>query len=779
MTNQRISTSQGLALLLCACIAGCGEAPIKTLAPEESRETAELASESVAPAVATAALPVSTPAFVKDASCRDCHEDQFTGWLDSHHERAMDHASVDTVLGDFNDTTFSHFDEHWRFFREGETYKVGVRTGEGEESVYPVEYTFGVTPLQQYLVPFPGGRYQCVPVSWDVEKKRWYHLYPDEALREGDPIHWTGRLQNWNYMCAECHSTNVQKGFDDTANTFNTTFSDINVGCQACHGPGSTHLEWSATKELAESPGYNEYGLVVDYKGQDSAYQVDQCARCHSRRAPAQAEDAHGRAFLDNFQLSTLQENLYFPDGQIQDEVYVYGSFVQSRMYHGGVRCTDCHDPHSARLLMPGNDLCVRCHQDVRLPQFPTLEPGIYDDRSHHFHEPGTPGAQCVNCHMPDRVYMGIDARRDHSFRVPRPDLSQLLGTPNACNQCHEDKDAAWAEEAMVGWYGEKSPEARGHFATAIAAGRRGDRNAEASLVALTKDAKVPAIVRATAMELLQGYGGEAAGGALLTGLKDENALVRVQALGGMDRLPPEVRGEVLGPLVMDPMASVRIGAARLLAGAPGLPNATRAALSNAKAEYEALQKSIGDQPEAHLNLALICTAEGNLEAAEAAYRKAITRDAQFIPARVNLANLLNGQGRNDEAEHLLMEAIGLAPNEGELQYSMGLLLAEGGRLEEAVVYMKRASELMPERGRVFYNYGLLLQHLEKRVAAEAAMKRSHELSPEDGGVLQALVILYSQDGRWDAAKPYARALLALEPDNPQLQAWVADILRR
>ncbi len=770
--------------VLLGVLAGCGEGPVTSLAPEKPVEAVVPAplKPDATPAEAET-LPVATspglPTFVKDVSCRECHESQFNDWLGSHHERAMDHATAETVRADFNDTTFEHFDETWRFFKDGAAFKVGYRVGDGEEQIYTVAYTFGVTPLQQYLVPFPGGRYQCVPVAWDVAQKRWYHLYPDEPMREGDPIHWTGRLQNWNYMCAECHSTNVQKGFDNATNTFKTTFSDINVGCQSCHGPGSTHMDWARKGAAMKSPDYNALGLVVDFKKNGGAFQVDQCARCHSRRAPAQAEDYHHRSFLDNFQLSTLREDLYFPDGQIQDEVYVYGSFVQSPMYHAGVRCTDCHDPHKATLVVPGNDLCVRCHQDVKLPQFPALKPGIFDDKSHHFHEPGSAGAQCVSCHMPTRTYMGIDERRDHSFRIPRPDLSVALGTPNACNQCHTDQDATWAAEAVTAWYGEKTPEEKAHFATTLAAGRAVEPEAEGALAALSKDDEQPAIVRATALELLQNYGGGEASEALLAGLKDESALVRSQAVGGMDRLPPEMRGEVLGPLVMDSMASVRISAARLLAGAPGVSPEVASGLAEAREEYVALQLSTGDQPEAHLNLGLLYGAEGDVEKAEAAYRMAITRDAQFIPARVNLANLLNASGRNGEAEHLLTEAIGLAPHEGELHYSMGLLLAEEGRLEEAVVFMKRATELMPERGRVFYNYGLLLQHVEKRAAAEAALLRAHALSPADGSVLQALVIFYSQEERWDEARTHGQALLALEPDNPQLQAWLAGILRR
>jgi predicted CXXCH cytochrome family protein len=759
-------------LLILTQLAGCGKAP----SPESPKNNSP---ESIAPDEMATQTTNNNATFVKDESCRQCHERQFDLWIGSDHERAMDHATPNSVLGNFDNATFTQFDEHWRFFKEGDAFKVGYRVGEGEETVYPVEYTFGVRPLQQYLGPFEGGRYQCLPVTWDVEKKQWYHLYPDEPLRAGDPLHWTGRLQNWNYMCAECHSTDVQTGFDNATNAFSTTYSDINVGCQACHGPGSIHMAWANAPEQTRDAEFEDRGMSLSFKWNTAQYQVDQCARCHSRRAPAVAEDDPFSPYHDNFRLSTLQENLYFPDGQIQDEVYVYGSFVQSGMYHAGVRCTDCHDPHTTRVLIQGNDLCVRCHNNIPLVNFPTMKPGLYNDKSHHFHEPGTPGAACVNCHMADRVYMGIDARRDHSFRVPRPDLSVALGIPNACNQCHTDKDAQWASDAVKQWYGEGGRWNTPHFATTIAAGRAHEPEAEDRLATLSRDSKTAAIVRATALELLHDYPGATATEALLAGLKDESSLVRTQAAAGMDRLPPEARGEVLGPLLTDPMAPVRNEATRLLAGAPGLDGETEKALNRGLAAYTALQLSIADQPEAHLNLALIAIGNGDATAAEAAYRKAIERDPQFIPARVNLANLYNSQGKNSEAEHLLAEALGLAPNEGELHYSMGLLLAEMNRLDEAAVYMKRATELLPGRARVFYNYGLLLQHQERRGDAEDALQQAHKLDKRDGGILQGLIILFMQEERWVEAKSHAEQLLALDPQNPELQQWVAGIMGR
>ena len=314
------------------------------------------------------------------------------------------------------------------------------RGPDGKPADFEVVYTFGIEPLQQYLVEFPGGRLQSLTIAWDTKDKRWFHLYPGEDIPPDDPLHWTGRYQNWNGMCAECHSTNLQKNYDPEADTYQTTWSEINVSCQACHGPGAEHVAWGRSWKAGNGDTESSNGLIVDFRGHDSRYQVDTCARCHSRRRQVSAEDAHGRHLLDDFLPSLLRDDLYHADGQILDEVYVYGSFLQSKMYAAGVRCTDCHDAHSAGLKAPGNDLCVQCHQPHNNRRFATLKARHYDSTTHHFHPAGSPGAQCVNCHMPAKTYMVVDPRRDHSFRIPRPDLSVKLGTPNACTGCHDNQ---------------------------------------------------------------------------------------------------------------------------------------------------------------------------------------------------------------------------------------------------------------------------------------------------------------------------------------------------
>ena len=295
-------------------------------------------------------------------------------------------------------------------------------------------------------LPFSPGL-QCLDIAWDTRRKRWFHLYPDEKFAPDDPLYWTGRYQTWNLMCAECHSTNLRKNYNLKTDSYRTTWAEINVGCQACHGPGAEHVASATTKESGTP-------MPVRFGAGDSRFQVEQCAVCHSRRRVVAPPDAPGQAFMDHYAPEWLRDDLYFADGQILGEVYVYGSFLQSKMYRQGVRCTDCHNPHSLKLDAEGNRVCTKCHQLTPPSEFPTLKAKNYDTPEHHHHAPGSEGARCVNCHMAARTYMVVDPRRDHSFRIPRPDLSVAIGTPNACNGCHQDKDAQWAAGTIASWNG-------------------------------------------------------------------------------------------------------------------------------------------------------------------------------------------------------------------------------------------------------------------------------------------------------------------------------------
>jgi predicted CXXCH cytochrome family protein len=715
--------------------------------------------------------------FVDGKTCITCHDKQYTEWTGSHHDLAMQGATEKTVLGDFDDTTFSGFGLTTKFFKRDGKFIINTDGPDGNLHDYEVSYVFGVDPLQQYLVVFPDGRYQALDIAWDTRSEveggqRWFHLHPDEKVTSEHIFHWTGQYLNWNFMCAECHSTKLKRNYDLATDTYKTTWSEVDVSCQACHGPGSNHLEWADVSDTKD----DSMGLEVDLS---SGNQVEACARCHARRSIVDGDYSFGKDFMEHYVPQLLIEPYYYADGQIRDEVYVYGSFIQAKKHRQGVRCTDCHNPHTAGLKIEGNSLCIRCHKSAPPEKFKTLKPKNYDTAEHHFHKDDSPGSKCVDCHMPDTRYMVVDPRRDHGFRIPRPDLTNKIGTPNACNGCHTDKKAEWAAAKIDGWYPDSKVERENkmHFAETFAAAQAGKAEAGAGLIELAGDSTQSAIVRATALYLLSQYGGKEPLDAMTASLEDANPLVRYEAVRGISAILLSVDTNesrslkllLLGPLLVDKIRAVRTEAARALTDVPHetFNQEQLSAFDKALDEYKDRQFAIEDRPEAHLNLGMVHQNLADAEKAEASYKTAIRQDRFFVPARINLANLYNTLGRNDEAEGLIREVINLEPEYGEAHYSLGLLLAEMKRLDEAVVSLQMATELMPEHARVRFNYALALQGVGRLEEAEAVLLKAHNVDKNDPNIVHALTVLYAQQGRFEKALPYGERLVELLPDAP------------
>jgi predicted CXXCH cytochrome family protein len=677
-----------------------------------------------------------------------------------------------TVRGNFDGTQFRHQGVTTRFFRRGDKYMVHTDGPDGRMADFEVAYTFGVEPLQQYLIDTGNGRLQPLQIAWNTLEKKWFHLLPNEKAPPGDVLHWTGRYQTGNTMCITCHTTGFDKRYDARADAFDSRWAEVNVSCQSCHGPGSRHAEWARLKATGQAVvPLERHGLVADLKTPKA--QVEVCAACHSRRAELTAAPVPGQPHLDHYLPSLLREGLYHADGQQLDEVFVVGSYRQSKMYRMGVTCTNCHDPHAAKPKLQGNALCLQCHDTKANPAFPSAA-GNFDTPQHHRHPQGTPGAQCTACHMPAKNYMVVQPRQDHSMRIPRPDLSVKLGTPNACNQCHDDKPAQWAADAITRWV--VTPKRPPHYGEAFTAARRGEAGSGQALAALAADKVQPPIVRATALDLLRS---NAAIGIdeRLEATRDADAEVRAAAAASLDPLPASMRVPALAPLLKDPLRAVRIAAARGLASLPAeqFDAPTRAAYDAALAEYIAAQSVALDMPGNLLNLAVVYGLTGRDDLAESHYLKALAIDPDFTPARANLAQLYSTRSRNADAERVLRDGLQRLPQLGELQYSLGLLLAEEQRLPEAAQALAKAAKLLPQRARVHYNLGLALQQLGQPKPAEAALLQARRIDPTDPAVPYALAVLYAQQGRHVDALREAEALQQLQPGNPQ----AAQLLQR
>lgn len=739
-----------------------------------TRPTAVPPQASASPAPTT--TPLEEASFVGGRVCAECHAVEAERWAASDHDLAMQVATEATVLGDFGNVTFEESGETTRFFRKDDAFFIEATGRDGTRREYPVPYVFGVRPLQQVLVDVGGGRLQAHPVAWDAVEKAWISLYPGEEIPPEDPLHWTRYGLNWNQGCADCHSTDLRKQYDVKADTYETVWSEINVSCEACHGPGSRHVAWAKGGEKG-SDGLLLHLGVGAFPGRDrdrQRVQIDTCAPCHARRSFVHPRDGWGVPFTESYRPEILREGLYHADGQILDEVYVYGSFLQSRMFHEGVACTDCHDPHSLGLVAEGNALCAQCHV-----------PADYDTPKHTHHEAGTEGAQCVSCHMVETTYMQVDPRRDHGFHIPRPDLTVELGVPNACTGCHAGESAEWARDLVIEWFGRDRPEDI-HEARAIAAGRERTPGSGEALASVVANPERSALVRATALFLLPGADPEGAVAISRDALADDEPLVRAFAAANVaaGAARPE-DFDILIPLLRDPSRLVRTDVAaalsRIATSRFSNPEDDDArAFRGALEEYRAGQVAAADQPPAQMNLGVLAQSLGNPRAARAFYEHARRLEPAFVPARFNLAMLDATEGRTQEAEEGFRAILELTPDLVEAKYSLGLLLAEDpSRLEESAEWLRQAARDAPDNPRYQYNAGLAAQHLGRVPEAEGFLRTAVNLAPDAAEFRNALAILYVQQGRWGEALPQAERLLEIVGNQPEVVRFVEGVRRR
>ncbi len=695
--------------------------------------------------------------FVGSDACKSCHQVEYNDWIGSHHEKAMMHATDSTVLGDFNNVSFESKDITTTFYKKGNEYRIKTQKL-SDVREYKITHTFGWEPLQQYLVEFPDGKLQAFHIAWDTGEKRWYDLYPDDDFDSEDWMHWTKGSMTWNKMCADCHSTNLQKNYSSETGHYSTSWSQINVSCESCHGAGEAHVNLAKSKNYQS--GINP-SLIRQVSSDPAIVQIENCAPCHSRRSSLGTGDLFNGRFLDHYTPDILRTNLYFPDGQILEEDYVYGSFVQSKMFQNGVKCTDCHNPHTAELKRSGNSLCTSCHTES------------YNRPEHTFHPEETESSLCISCHMPGRTYMGNDFRRDHSFRVPRPDQSINFGTPNACIGCHDDKSNEWASKAIEQWYGlERSP----HFSDILVHGP--DPDATNELIALAKDLSEPGIARATAVDFLANIPSETAYQSVLLALKDRDALVRVSALQNLIQLQKEDRIQFAAPLLNDPIRSVRVAAALVLADL-SITEIPIRYQENFSMAYEELMTKLNhniDFSSGQMQMAQLYDRKGNAEQAILAYRKTLTMDSLMPGVRINLARLYSMESKTDEAVDVLQTAVAINPENVHALYALGLILAEVGRGEEAILYFTRAAEIVPGDLRIYYNWGLMLHQLSKSEEAVDVFRNALSINSNADDIRYAMITVLISMGNKQKALEEAKILANKYPQNREIAAMVQQL---
>ncbi|WP_223034294.1 cytochrome c3 family protein [Hanstruepera marina] len=679
--------------------------------------------------------------YVGDDQCIACHASEYKAWEGSHHDLAMQIANDSTVLGNFNNVNITLDGVNYLFTREGSDYIVISKEIDGSENTYVISYTFGVEPLQQYLVDFEDGKKQVLRVTWDTIEKKWYHQYSGDTLDPHDWMHWTRGSQNWNTMCAECHSTHLEKNYNVEANSYNTTFSSINVSCESCHGPAKNHVKWAKSDSMSSDT--NTYLKTLDTQ----LNQMNSCAPCHARRTKLTQTLEPNLNFEDQYIVQTISTPFYHADGQILEEDYVYGSFLQSEMYHKGVTCTDCHNAHTLELKMKGNNLCMQCHE----PE--------YNSPSHHFHENDTDGAQCINCHMTGKTYMGNDFRRDHSFRIPRPDQSLSANTPNACNQCHTDKSNSWAAKAIEKWYGS---DRKNHFSDYLILTNNSRLTASEieQVNAFINDLNYPAIARATAINNIEIIN-ESQYETILKRLEDPSPLVRYNALNKFNTAPPELRVQIASKHLSDSTKMVRIGAAQLLTDIDSglLATINQSDLNTAEVELEAMLLTNADFSTGRLQLGDYYFKKKQYNAAIIQYNESIKKDSLLLMAYPNLATCYSIIGNTKKALETLNFLINKAPDMSRAYYLRGLLHFELNNPNQALLDLDQAVKLNPSDAQSLYNIATYHYQNKDYTKAEQFARKAIAIYPANKDYQYLLALIYKEQGRTDLSNQIMQGL--------------------
>ncbi|MGY5355305.1 tetratricopeptide repeat protein [Wenyingzhuangia sp. IMCC45467] len=692
--------------------------------------------------------------YVGSQKCKECHPNQFKYWEGSDHDKSMQKANRQSIVAPFNGEVYKSQGVTSTFFQKEGKFYVNTEGRDGNNHDFEIIYTFGLTPLQQYIVLFPDGHYQCLRTAFDVQKNKWFDLYPDFKVVHKEWLHWSRGGLNWNTMCADCHSTNVKKNYNEKDHSYNTNYAIINVSCEACHGPGKDHVEHA----LKNGNNYKNDG-TMQMVGLDSKELVDACARCHARRENITLHHTPQGTFLDHYFPQLITEPIYHADGQILDEDYVYGSFVQSKMYHNGVSCKDCHNPHSTKRKFDDNRLCMQCHDGT-----------TFNVESHHKHKMGTEEAMCINCHMPGKYYMGNDFRRDHSFRIPRPDLSLKYRTPNACAGCHKDKDDQWAYDNFVKLYGEPK---KNHFSDKLAPGIKGEVGGRDSLMILAHDTIYPNIARASAVSNLRNYGGQINVSEVLKFLKDDSPIVKaatVDLLADLN-LGTEHYRAVL-PLLKDAKRSVRVKSFFTLSSVPysKIPEEYKDFYNKVKIEFANYLKATGEFSGGRMKRAQYYLNKGKTENAIHTLEDALKLDPINNIVRTTLANLYYQVKDYKKSEEAYKTILKQEPGYGLTNYNYGLLLNELGRPKEAIIQLEQGLKFMPENDRIAYNLSLLYYKNKQTKKAITVLDTQLKRSENNADLIYLMAYIHNETNQKVKAKKYAKQLLDLAPNNQQYQ---------
>ena len=771
MINRRYTAGILLAILavgVCAAVVGCwSEAPSHVAADGGAHSSpADVGSSTIIAIDAPRRIEPARP-FSGSKSCRDCHEKFYELWSTSHHGLAMQPYTPALAAAKLAPQTGDVTIGKDRYRAEiGEREGWVRQQGPGGEKKYPIQHVLGGKNVYYFLTPLDRGRLQVLPLAYDVHKKAWFDVassgvrhFPD---RRDEALHWTDRMFTFNTTCFNCHVSQLRTNYDLAADTYRTTWAEPGISCESCHGPAGEHIR---TMEAGGTGKTSAEIKIIRTKEFTPAQMNDMCATCHAKLVPMSTSFLPGQKFFDHFDLICLEHADFYPDGRDLGENYTFTSWLMSPCATAGkLDCNHCHTP-SGRMRFEGkesNRQCLPCHAEQ-----------VEKAAEHSRHEAGTKGSECVACHLPMTRFAAMN-RSDHSMLPPSPAATIAFKSPNACNACHDDKDAKWSDEWVRKWH------AKDYQAEVLRRGRLIDaarkhewKQLPEMLAELQK--KGDAVYKASLVRLLRNCPDGRQWPVLRGLLKDPSPLVRSSAAAALsDRLTPETVAGLL-TATGDESRLVRIRAALALAAVPSkqvTDEQQRKSLARATDEFFTAMKARPDDWSSYANVGNFCMERREYAAAVKQFETAYQLEPRQIGPMVNAAVAYSNLKKTDKAEQSLRRALEHEPENAAVNFNLGLLLGEKNDLPGAEAALRKAVKADPQMAQAAYNLGLVLAHRDKLDEAIEWCEKAHQLRPGEPRYVQALLGFYRQNRDPLGAAAVLRRFLLAEPT-----AWEAYLL--
>lgn len=713
-------------------------------------------------------LPTSSSQLTGSSSCRECHEPFYEKWATSYHGLAMQPFTADLAarLKPLSEPITVR-DNRYRVELAGHKGWV-VESGSGGEQRYSIEHALGGKNVFYFLTPLERGRLQVLPVAYDVCRQEWFDTTGSAARGlmhfEDEVLDWRAPQLTFNTSCHGCHVSQFSSNYDPQTDTYHSVWSEPGINCETCHAAAGEHVK--LFRELP--PGQKPDDIRIISTKKFSTEQLNAlCAPCHAKAAALTSSFRPGDRYFDNYDLVGPEHSDFYPDARDLGENYTYTSWRMSPCVKSGqLSCLHCHTSSGRyRFADDTNQACMPCHQDH-----------VKDPAVHTHHEADSAGSRCVACHMPTTEFARM-RRSDHSMRPPMPAATLAFKSPNACNLCHADQDAAWSDKYVREWRTRDYQAPTLRVAGLVDAARKRDWTRLPEMLAYITGADRDEIFAAALVRLLRPCEDERKWPILLKALQDASPLVRASAAEGLDGCSmPEAIGALL-TAAGDEFRLVRVRAAASLAPLPAddVADQPRRALERATNELLALSRARPDDSASHHNLGNFYAARRDRDRAIACYERAFQLLPDNVAPLVNASLVHNAAGRNDQAEDCLRRALTVEPGNAAANLNLGLLLGELGRLGEAEAVLRAAFKADPQSATAAYNLAVLLMPDRPEEAVDWC-RRALQLRPQEPKYAYTLAFYLRQRGDSDEAVRVLRTLTEADttyPDAYALLGWM------